>query len=74
MPKKAIPQDRFHSGHRDSDCWAVVYGATKMEVRKKVDAYFRNYPPQGYSTTASPIVKHLARYYFCRLQRRHSCD
>jgi len=74
MAGKQIPKDEERSGNRDSDCRAVVYGATREEVEKKIADYFRRYPPQGYGTIASLIVEHFDGYYYSHLRRYHSCD
>jgi len=76
---KGIPGDRYSSGHRDSQCWAKIYGETKAIAEAKRDDYFRDYPTFGYSTnviTSKWVTDDPAHdpYYFIHIVRIHSCD
>lgn len=70
-----IPKDIERSGHRDDLCYAHYYGKTREEVEKKAEKYFATYHPEGYGTFfKQPIKKHKDGYWFCRINRYHSCD
>lgn len=69
-----IPKDEISSSAFNSNkCYGIFRGKTKAEVRRKVEKYFEQYPPQGYDT-------HIHRegwkdgYYEIYVKRWRSCD
>lgn len=76
-PKARIPSDRYSSGHRDSECWAKLYGKTREIALAKQEKYLTDFPPQGYDTRAifsDWVVDSGTTYYFIHMTRMHSCD
>jgi uncharacterized membrane protein len=70
-----IPKDVYGNGHTDSECYAMLYGATKEEVAEKAEKYFAQYHPCGYGIYyAIPIQQHADGYWYCLINRWHSCD
>jgi hypothetical protein len=70
-----IPKDVESSGNRGDLCYAEYYGKTREEVEQKAENYFAAYHPMGYGTFfKQPIQKHKDGYWFCRINRYHSCD
>ena len=70
-----IPKDEYGNGHSDYQCYAILYGETKEEVKLKAEKYFESYDFWGYGTRfREPVQQHPDGYYWCHIVRWHSCD
>lgn len=72
-----MPEDIIDSGagqRRWVNC--TFFGETLGAVADKVNAYKREYPPQGYDThtVGKKIHKHPDGYYYANVKRWSTCD
>ena len=73
-----IPSDVRPSGcGQRGPIHIILYGKTEEELTTKIDKYFQEYNPRGYSTRIvgrDRITKHVDGYYLSHIERFASCD